>query len=242
MNSRRFYLSIALALAFGAIVVSMNQFQANAEALTTNTAITWTDDFNNASLDGRWSWVREDNSHWSLTNNPDHMRITTQGGSIAGYGFYGPEQNILLTNAPLVNFQITTKLTFSPITYTHMGGILYYQDDDNYLNLLHVYDHGVWMSFHKEVNGNLSYTAYPQQVPTSTLYLRIDKQGTTFTGYFSDDGIDWIQVGQQTITLNNPKIGVAACNGYDGVTEIPADFDFFQLSGVYYNFLPATQR
>lgn len=98
------------------------------------------------------------------------------------------------------------------------------------------------MSFHKEVNGNLVYIGYSQQILTSTLYLRINRQGTTFTGYFSDDGIDWIEVGKQNITLNNSKIGVAACNGYYGVAEIPADFDFFQLSGVYYNFLPVTQR
>lgn len=125
MKSRLFYLSIALALAFGAIAVSMNRLQASAEALTTNSSITWIDHFDSASLDGRWAWIREDSDLWSLTENPHHMRITTQGGSIAGKNYYGQEHNILLTNAPLVDFQITTRLTFSPITYTQMGGILF---------------------------------------------------------------------------------------------------------------------
>ena len=42
----------------------------------------WRDDFATSTLHPIWSWVREDPTHWSLTDNPDVLRITTQTGGI----------------------------------------------------------------------------------------------------------------------------------------------------------------
>ncbi|MGD8968762.1 MAG: hypothetical protein PVI07_14750, partial [Anaerolineae bacterium] len=41
---------------------------------------TWSDDFSSLSLGPTWSWVREDPTHWSLTQHPGFLRMTTQQG------------------------------------------------------------------------------------------------------------------------------------------------------------------
>jgi hypothetical protein len=82
----------------------------------------------------------------------------------------------------------------------------------------------------------------PTQVPESTIYLRIDRHGAIFTGYFSINGNNWTEVGQQTITLTNPKVGIDASNSNPGVTEIPADYDYFQVSASSRIFLPLIVR
>lgn len=101
-----------------------------------------------------------------------------------------------------------------------------------------MYEGGYWIRFHKEAGGNPGYLFYPDPVPDATIYLRIDRLGTKFTGYFSIDGIAWTVVGEQTISLNDAKIGVAARNGYSGLAEIPADSDYFQLSTILRIYLP----
>jgi beta-xylosidase len=148
----------------------------------------------------------------------------------------------LVTDAPLGDFQITTKVTISPTQDYQTAGILYYQDNDNYLNLVYVHDHGTWVSFHKEIGGNVGFIAYPDQITTSTVYLRIDRQDTAFTGYFSTDGNVWNEVGLQIIAIVNPKVGIDTSNGPVGVEEIPADFDFFKLVGNSTTFLPLILR
>jgi beta-xylosidase len=186
--------------------------------------------------------VREAPTHWSLTAHPGTLRIITQAGGIFG-NYYDPEKNILVTGAPLGDFQITTKVAITPTQNFQTAGILYYQDDDNFLNLVYLYDtDGTWVIFHKEINGIVSFNIYPDHVSMSPLYLRIDRHDTTYTGYFSANGNDWTKVGDQTITLINPKVGLGACNGPSGVPEISADFDFFLVSSASRLFLPLILR
>ena len=236
MKRTALFLIFTFALTVGA-VASLPELSASAESSTVSSGVSWIDDFSNSTLDARWSWSQEDPTHWSLTAQPGIMRITTQTGGIFGH-YYAVEKNILLADAPTENFQITTKVNINLSQDVQTAGILYFKDHDNYLNLVYVHDHGKWVSFHKEVGGTPSYSFYPDQVLTSTLYLRIVRLGDDFVGFFSTDGDNWTLVGSQTITLADPKVGVAACNGPSGVTEIPADFDFFQLSINSHIYLP----
>lgn len=202
----------------------------------------WKDDFTSATLDARWSWVRPDATHWSLSAAPGFIRITTQTGGLYGQ-YYALPNNLLLANVPPSgDFEITTKVTFSPSAEVQTVGLLFYQDDDNYLNLVHVYNYGRWISFHKEVAASPEYQFYPSEVPESTVYLRIRRSGSWYVGYFSTNGITWNWVGAQTISLTSPKVGICAYNSGSGVTEIPADFDFFEFRWIRNLYLPVTLR
>ncbi len=199
------------------------------------------DDFTESTLHSRWDWVREDASHWSLSALPGYMRITTQTGSILGHYYTNPN-NLLLTPAPDVDFFVWTRVNMSPTQNYQFAGLLYYQDDDNYLHLDKVYDDGtVWISFKKEVAGDILGWWYIDTTATS-LYLAMRKMDSTFYGLYSFDGLGWYYLGQHDITLTDPMIGVDAANSYGSVPEIPADFDFIEMFLVKDVYLPVIVR
>src|SRR5262249_32561675 len=90
------------------------------------------DGFDASALGAQWHWVREAPDNWSLSSNPGALTITPTTGDLTTTT--NTAQNILLQPA-LGDWTQTTKLTFDhrPNAATQQGGIVAYQDDDNYL-------------------------------------------------------------------------------------------------------------
>jgi beta-xylosidase len=214
------------------------------ESPTPPSSAGWEDPFSGPALDPRWSWIREDNSHWSLSAAPGNLRIVTQTGGLYGTGFYALPNNLLLTDAPSFDFEMTLKVAFSPTAETHTVGLLFYQDDSNYLNMVYVFNYDKWMSFHREISGAAEYEAYEDPVNVSPVYLRIVRQNKSFIGLFSTDGTNWQKAGdfQLSSPFSTPKIGLAAYNGPSGVTEIAANFDYFKVELLQSIFLPVVLK
>jgi cytochrome c len=190
---------------------------------------TWVDDFDSPTLNSRWFWVREDPSHWSLTANPGNMRITTQFGDLYLDGNDG--KNLLLTPVSSQDFRIQTNVDFSPNENHHAAGLYIYQDDDNFIRLSRRYVNGnQQIQIRYEENGLTNSNFYIDETATS-VYLRIDKEGESYMGFYSTDGIHWDWIGQVIGTLISPKVGISAPGGAS-TTEITADFDFFDFSSV----------
>lgn len=239
MKSRPIYLVGVLALAIGVITLLFTTWQTSATTSSPNLNGSWIDDFDDSSLNDRWTWVRQDPTHWSLTDHPGFMRIITQPEGI--WSTLNEQHNLLLTSAPLGDFSITTRVTFTPTQNYHQAGLLVYQDDDNYIKLHRAYDDGNWVGFVLEAAG----TPFAEgvQVSETDVYLRISKGGSTYIGEYSVDGIDWIQVAQYTGTLTDLQVGLGVNHDNVSNLEIPADFDFFSLDDyTHYLFLPAINR
>lgn len=185
----------------------------------------WTDDFNSPVLDSRWTWVREDPSHWSLKEVPGQLRIITQEGGI--YEDTTGQRNLLLTDAPKGDFTMTVKCAIAPTENFQYAGLMVYQDDDNYVQLNRAFTDEGSFNFDMETVGK----AISQRIPRSatSFYLRISKQGDRYSGDYSPDAETWIPVGQGTAALSNSKIGICAGNNLPKVPEISADFDSFML-------------
>jgi len=188
-------------------------------------AESWIDDFDSPTLDSRWEWVREDPTHWSLLDRPGFLRITTQEGSIFKDDNTG--KNLVLTKPALEDFQITTKVTISPIENFHSAAVVIYQDDDNYIQLDRRYSNLDMITFRLEEGG--IYSGWGITETATTVYLRIVKFGDVYASSYSIDGNNWIEVYQFNASFSNPKVGLTAYNG-SSTLEIPADFDYFQLS------------
>jgi beta-xylosidase len=208
---------------------------------------TWTDNFAGSALDPRWSWAREDPTHWSLSVRPGYLRIITQTGGI--YGSTEKPKNLLLMPAPEGDFRIVTKCTIDPTENFQYAGLMVYQGRNNYVQINRAFTDGNSFNFDIEANG----TPINKRVPASatTFYLRITKHGDTYTGDYSLDGEAWTTVGQGTAALAGPKVGIfapsnllgkpqipapvglrvgiCAGNNLPGKPQIPADFDFFTL-------------
>jgi beta-xylosidase len=218
----------------------LTAFSANASSIEITTYNAgWTDNFDGPTLENRWTWVREDNSHWSLTDNPGFLRIIAQPGSL--YGAIG-NNNILLTGAPSGNYQITTRVTISPIENFQGAGIIVYQDDDNYIRLSRRFANtGTEINFRRESSGVLEANIGVSETST-TIYLRISKVGESFSGYYSTNGSDYTLVGQIGGTITSAQIGITSECG-PSVLEMPSDYDFFQLEqNDYQVFLPLIMR
>ena len=210
---------ILLMLVFqGSLAMSASEQHDSAEG--------WIDEFDSATLDSRWEWVREDPTHWSLTDNSGNLRITTQEGSpyMSGTG-----KNILLTPPNMEDFQITTKATFSPVENFHSASAVVYEDDDNYIELGRRFGDLDKIVFRFEEGGIFSGWGITETA--TTVYLRIVKFGDVYASSYSIDGNNWIEVYQFNASFSSPKVGLTAYNG-PSTLEIPADFDLFELSEV----------
>jgi alpha-glucosidase (family GH31 glycosyl hydrolase) len=188
------------------------------------------DSFTGSTLGSQWSWIREDNTKWSLAANPGFMRITTQTGDI--YGTSNNMKNILVQTAPVSDYTISTKVTISPTANFHQAGLVVYGDDDNFVMLQRFYSTSYspanQFMFKKEIAG--SPTKYNTgDTLGGTVYLKITKSGTSYSGYFSSDGTNWTQVGSALtgVSLTNPKVGIFSASGGQAPAGINADFDYF---------------
>ncbi|WP_284639339.1 polysaccharide lyase family 8 super-sandwich domain-containing protein [Paenibacillus silviterrae] len=188
--------------------------------------------FNSSTLDTSWSWVRQDAAKWSLTANSGKMRITTQSGDIWYAG--NTQKNILLRTPPFTDFDITTRLTFTPTQNNQAAGLIIYQDDDNYIKLNRSYSNGKFLVFSKEIAGAASKQTVEDSVMSDTISLRLTKLGTTITAFYSVDGIEWTQVGTAftDVVLVNSKVGLNAMHSSSALS-INADFDSFDITRKY---------
>lgn len=218
------------------IVMAISFIQTQVAAVSAKQTIVnqgWRDDFTSASLDARWFWVREDNTHWSLTEQSGFLRIYTQPGDIYHHS-NNDGRNILLTAVNQPVFQISAKVSFSPSENFHTAGILVYQDDDNYVFLSRVVVNGDQrIRFYVKEDGVID---IPKDIEAfsesaTTYYCRITKYGNLYIGQYSLDGINWIEVDRLHASLDNPSVGLMANNG-TSTMELPADFDYFELRGV----------
>jgi regulation of enolase protein 1 (concanavalin A-like superfamily) len=195
---------------------------------------TWTDDFNGVLAPG-WSWVDEDPSHWNLQEAPGVLRIVTQGESLYNAG---RPKNLLLRDAPVRDFEITTKVTFNPQSNFQQAAILIYQDHDDFVLLNRGFcdgencpGSGVFLD--SEMNGETNFnTPHPGAAASlQTMWLRLQKAGTTYTGFYSGDGQRWTELGHVENPLQPTKVGLTANNSDPDPTvpQITADYDSFTI-------------
>jgi beta-xylosidase len=185
---------------------------------------TWTDNFDGPPLNSRWSWMNEDPTHWSLTENPGFLRIITQQ----------QYNNYLVQNAPLGDYEIETHVFITPTENFQQGGLGIYLDDNNHLSLMRAYcgyippcvGNAVYFDV---IEGGVASNYMLTTTLQAEIWLKIVRQGDVYSGYASENGTDWTEVGAPTVGFTPDKIGLRAGNNGQPVGEIPADFDYFML-------------
>ncbi len=194
-------------------------------SFSADVAIPFRDDFNSKSLGSDWYFIREDPTHWNL-EAPGYFQITTQAGDLSGS--YNNAQNVLLRPAPAIDFEIATAVKFNPTPGWQQAGLVIYQDDDNYLRLTRCQIGNDMVEFLQESDGIPS--SLVAECNLETTYLKIVKTDNTYTGYYSANGSDWIEVYEYSdVSLSDPKIGLTAFQIREA-DEGPVQFDFFSLN------------
>jgi beta-xylosidase len=189
--------------------------------------ILFRDDFEGALADG-WEWTRENPKYWNLTENPGWLQIMNRGGYVSK----NSQENILLRLAPEGNFEIITKLKFQPDHNFQFAGLIMLLDNKNYLQFGRAYcgysppcvDDGFYIDYYEEgkTNGDNFATVAPD---TDTIYLRLSKRATRFNAYYSENGADWLPIGEKNIQFKPISVGLVS--GQGSSSKIPSDFDYF---------------
>jgi beta-glucosidase len=197
------------------------------------------DEFSGSTLGSQWQWVREAPADWSLSANPGSLTITPKTGDLTTTT--NTAQNVLLQPA-LNDWTQTTKLTFSgrPNTATQQGGIIAYQDDDNYLKFDLEATSATNIQFNTTLEDNLNGVQVTQTLNTlnansilpanNTIWLRMTKSGPYYSTFYSVDGDTWVPVWTTGATLTNPKVGLLAVNRTGTTTDLRVAFDYFHVS------------
>jgi len=193
-------------------------------ATATSYPVFW-DDFS-GSLQPGWTWIRENDALWSLDSQPGFLRIVLEGGQY--------HRNLLVRDVPSDNFQIMTHVLFEPTSNFQLAGLLVYQDDASMIKLGRAYCNvsgacvGNGIYFDKIESASFAGPNFATDTKVKgEAYLRIDKVGSLFTSYYSEDGANWQTIGQHEAFMADPKVGLVA--GQSNVVGATALFDYFTL-------------
>ena len=193
------------------------------------------DDFE-GSLGEGWSWIREDNRRWSITSMSGFLEITAQFGS---FGNVQPPKNLIVQASPSSNFFVETFLKFKPFSNYQFAGLVIYWDDKNVIqfgraycgNQINCVGTGIYLdniANGKYIGSNFGFNTQRED----QVFLRLQRTQDDYTAYYSEDGNNWMIVGQVSTGQDGrsgqpPKIGLVAAQAYTKIAN--AYFDYFQI-------------
>jgi len=190
--------------------------------------------FDSDTLDPALTLVRENHSYYSLTERPGFFRLKTQKQSLNGYPQTEPStENILLAVCPDKDFIVDTFLEFHPTEEYHQAGLVVYQDDDHFIKLVSAINRGLPQPrFFQFYSQNGPDTAYTNAAATlDQVYLRIERVGDTYAGYYSSDGENYILLDAFTNPVETASAGFMGENGSIGTTTPAlADYDYLTIT------------
>ncbi len=180
------------------------------------------------SLGKQWTVVRPDASACAVDGGM--LKITTGAGDVTLAN--NNASNIVLQSAN-GDWTAETKLTTSavPSNPAQNAGLIAYEDDDNFVKLVYgapVFGRGMpqvqpgqtmpgSVQLVAEDNGNNKTTVNVSlagvNLKADTIWLRLVKQGSRYTAYYSVDGKKFTKVGQADLLLKDICAGVIACDG-----------------------------
>ena len=191
----------------------------------------WRDDFESSVLDDVWQWVREDSSKWNLRSGS--MQITTQQGGI----LFDTDnaRNLLVREGPSGDFTIETYVEFEPDADYQKAGLLIYEDDGSFLLFCRAHCGscgGNMIFFDYEENGTRKSSGEGYATTSrNRAYLKVEKKGSTYSGYYSTNGADW-QLARQyrNVGVRADYVGIATTGSLNWTSNV-ARFDYFSLDG-----------
>jgi beta-xylosidase len=205
---------------------------ATLEPSPTPDPIIFRDEFD-GSLDQWWIWTNENPKKWSLSNNPGYLEIGPEGGRISD----GKIKNLLLREAPVGNFQLDTKMTFTPTGNFQIAGLIIYVDNQNQIQFGKAYCDmgscvGAGAYFDMVNNGTFVDSNYATVLPNSDiLYLRLTKIDNIYTAFYSIDGVEYKEIGSHKSSLQPVSVGLITGQAYGSLPK-PAQYDYFTITSL----------
>ena len=192
---------------------------------------TFRDDFDGQLAEG-WTWLAEDPAKWSLTAVDGSLQILASDSSLDGPAL---PYNILVRDAPTGDFEITTSLQFAPTSNYQVAGLIVFQDQSDALQFGRAFCDvpgacvGDGIYFDNFANGSITGSNYRTAYRGEVLYLRLQRTGNAYSGYFSENGEQWTKIGEHVRDFSQVRVGLIAAQA---PTPIPALFDYFTVDAL----------
>ena len=174
---------------------------------------------------------------WSFNTKNDNavfgeagLTITTERGS-----FSNPDakpKNVFMMSA-MGDWVAQSQVKFDPIpsASNQQGGLIVYDDDNNYIRFVYMRPTSGSTNavrVYNAVNGSETQSYSANLASADSIYFQIVKNGNAYTFKYSQDGINWTTFGTITTGYVLPRIGLYATNG--DVDAEPVNVTFEQLS------------
>ena len=200
---------------------------------TSATTVTFRDDFTNG-LGAGWTIERQDNSFFLPNDRPGFIRLVTTTGGLSDQTL----PNVIVRPAS-GDFILDNRVEFAPDQDRQFAGLLVTAPDGSGV----IYGttrgaNGRGLAAVAGAAGSSSTSTSVAGYTSDSVYLRLERTGSTFTLSYSSDGTAFSSLAtggsKVTVTLpNDVNVGFFVTNGdcTDNCnTNTPADFDFFQIS------------
>lgn len=176
-----------------------------------------------------WTWLRQDNSGWSLSATPGWLRINLSTSSYLN----GLPSNVLTTPAPQGDFDIRTSVKFSPTRDFEFAGLIVLFDETSLLQAGRAFCDlgtcpGSGFYFDNLQNGSALGGNFGTANSSSQSLLRIVRQGNTYTASYQTDGVNWVTIGSHTVDRQPVSIGLIAAQAPSA--GVYAEFDYLEIN------------
>ncbi|MFN2303072.1 MAG: DUF1349 domain-containing protein, partial [Anaerolineales bacterium] len=184
-------------------------------------------------LDAGWRWVDESQANWGFEDfgmaaGDGSLSIRVEDGTLAGSA--NNVKSVLLREAPAGDWAIGTRteLWIYPYLDGQQGGLIVYQDDDNYMTMVHSFKQGYRLEWTVEMDGEI--VVHDMDWSELGVPMRIERKGNTYTAWYSYDGVEWLAMPISiTVDWSSPQVGLTAF-GPQGDEWVTAHFDYFRFA------------
>ena len=211
-------------------------FTANVEPTPAALSTAFREDFAGTSLSQGWSWIREHPDSWSLADRSGWLSLSTGDFSMLRAGGDAP---LLIRAAPGGDFELRTLVDFHPTQNFQFAGLVVYQDDDHFVALGRAFcgivppcvGDGVYLDNDEAmIAGVVNTLAAGNLPPTEPIWLRLIRQGSSYSGSWSLDGEAWMPVGSTVANFDPTGVGLMATTSAGGAPPATAGFDIFEIT------------
>jgi PKD repeat protein/glucose/arabinose dehydrogenase/type 1 glutamine amidotransferase len=196
------------------------------------------DEFDGSTVDGcRWTTIVRPDPALTRVAGGD-LEIDTSNGDIYQTPNSGPK-NFFLQNPPSGDWTVETKIDGSALNEQYQqGGLIAYADDGNYVKFDLVTDNTVGSPVARRIElrtevGDVVGNPQPQatNLTQGVWWLRLVKQGNTYHGFYSSDGVAWTEIGEAVTNaaVAGGKVGLFTV-GTNQTASKTVKFDFFHAS------------
>lgn len=190
--------------------------------------VTWTDGFDGAELDGRWTLVNPDPSKVSVSDGA--LRIAGQPGDT--YQGVNSAKNIVMLDVPEGDFTAVADVSAAVAKVYQGAGLIAWQDMDNYLRSGITFvgglsPSGIAIETDVETGASFSAVSFADRPASAAERIRLQRVGNTITSSYWT-GADWVTAATTAVSFDTTQVGLYALAAQDG-TVLPAAFDSFTL-------------